>query len=326
MLANGIQIVFGTVTFLNPPVEEVVEWLNLLEELDIKVVDTAEIYGASEQVLGKAGAASRFTIDTKFPGGASPKISTKDAVIEACKESLKKLGTDAVDVYYIHAPDRRVPWKETLSGLNELYQQGAFKRLGLSNFLAHEVDEAVRVAKENNFVVPTVYQGNYSAVARRTEDEIIPVLRRHNMAFYAYSPIAGGFLSKTRAQLASDEEGRYGEGNPLNKVYNGLYNKPSFVAALDVWEQIAKDEGVSNAELAYRWIVYHSKLDGGFGDAVVLGARKHEQLRQTVEMIKKGPLSDAAVGRIDRIWEDIKGDAWLDNFQMLTAKSGAKQA
>jgi aflatoxin B1 aldehyde reductase len=96
MLANGIQIVFGTVTFLNPPVEEVVEWLNLLEELDIKVVDTAEIYGASEQVLGKAGAASRFTIDTKFPGGASPKISTKDAVIEGCKESLKKLGTDAV--------------------------------------------------------------------------------------------------------------------------------------------------------------------------------------------------------------------------------------
>jgi aflatoxin B1 aldehyde reductase len=229
-------------------------------------------------------------------------------------------------VYYIHAPDRRVPWKETLSGLNELYQQGAFKRLGLSNFLAHEVDEAVRVAKENNFVVPSVYQGNYSAVARRTEDEIIPVLRRHNMAFYAYSPIAGGFLSKTRAQLASDEEGRYGKGNPLNKVYNGLYNKPSFVAALDVWEQIAKDEGVSNAELAYRWIVYHSKLDGRFGDAVVLGARKHEQLRQTVEMIKKGPLSDAAVGRIDRIWEDIKGDAWLDNFQMLTAKSGAKQA
>ncbi|MCI2435640.1 aldo/keto reductase, partial [Listeria monocytogenes] len=67
----------------------------------------------------------------------------------------------------------------TLAGLDALYRQGAFKRLGLSNYLGHEVDEMVRVAKENGFVVPSVYQGNYSAVARRTEAEVLPVLRKH---------------------------------------------------------------------------------------------------------------------------------------------------
>lgn len=224
---------------------------------------------------------------------------------------------------YIHAPDRRVPLKETLSGANELYKQGAFKRLGISNFLADEIEEAVRIAKENDFVVPSVYQGSYSAVARRTEDEIMPVLRKHGFAFYAYSPIAGGFLSKPKAELLGDEESRFGKNNPLSTVYNDMYNRPSFLAALNVWDQIAKDEGVPHAELAYRWIVYHSKLRGEFGDALVLGARKHQQLRDTVAAIKKGPLSESAVKRIDGMWELVKDDAYLDNFEMRTSKNYA---
>jgi aflatoxin B1 aldehyde reductase len=180
-----------------------------------------------------------------------------------------------VDVFYLHAPDRRVSWKDTLSGLNELYQQGAFKRLGLSQFLGREVEEIIRVAKENNFVVPSVYQSNYSAVARRAEEEIFPVLRKHNISFYAYSPIAGGFLSKSKADLA-DPDGRFGERNPLSPVYNAMYNRASFISALDTLGQIAKYEGVSRAALAYRWIFYRSRLQGDHGDGVILGARKEE--------------------------------------------------
>ena len=336
MSANGIKIVFGGWIFHTGSVDETTEWLKILSEVGIKIIDTAQLYGASEEVLGKTGAASRFTIDTKALGGFGPELTTKDAVIKAGNDSLAKLKTDAVsdslpnttgthvefvqsdngiqvDVYYLHAPDRRIPWKNTLSGLNELYQQGAFKRLGLSNFLGHEIEEIVRVAKENNYVVPSVFQGNYSAVARRADDEIFPILRSHHIAFYAYSPIAGGFLSKSKAEL-TDKEGRFGENNPLGKVYNGMYNRPSFVDALDIWEEIAKDEGITKAELAYRWVVYHSKLQGDQGDAVIVGARKEQQLRETVKAIKNGPLSDGAVKRIDQIWESIKADAPLDNL------------
>jgi len=209
-----------------------------------------------------------------------------------------------------------VSFKDTLSGVNELYKQGAFKRLGLSNFSAEDVEEVVKVSKENNWVVPSVYQGNYSAVARRTETEIFPTLRKHNIAFYAYSPIAGGFLSKSKAEL-TDPEGRFGKAGALAQIYNGMYNRPSFVEALGVWEEIAKEEGITKAELAYRWIVYHSKLDAALGDAVIIGARNQEQFRETMAGIKKGPLSDKAAKKIDGIWESVKAEASLDNVEML---------
>lgn len=205
--------------------------------------------------------------------------------------------------------------KETLSGIDELYKQGAFRRFGISNFLAEEVEEIISIAKENGFVLPTVYQGNYNAVARRVDDEVFPVLRKHNIAFYAYSPIAGGFLSKSKADLI-DPEGRFGDkNNALNAIYDGMYNRPSFVAALDTWEQIAKDEGVSRAELAYRWVVYHSKLQADLGDAIIVGARTGQQLSETVAAIGKGPLSDAAAKKIDQVWESVKAEASLDNFE-----------
>lgn len=201
--------------------------------------------------------------------------------------------------------------------MDKLYHRGAFRRLGLSNFLGEEVEEIIRVAKENQFIVPTVYQGNYSAVARRADDEIFPVLRKHGIAFYAYSPIAGGFLSKSEETL-KDPEGRFGKGDKLSGLYNGMYNRPRFVAALGDWGKIAEDEGVSRAELAYRWVVYHSQLRGNLGDAVVIGASREEHLKQTMEALERGPLGDDAVKRIDGIWDSVKESASLDNFEMQT--------
>ncbi|KAK2593182.1 hypothetical protein QQS21_009111 [Conoideocrella luteorostrata] len=317
MSVNGLKVIFGGAAFILSSVEEVNAWLKVIEELGITTIDTAEGYGGSEEALGKAGAASKFIIDTKHTGGFGSQLSSKTNVIESGRTSLEKLKVSDLDVYYIHSPDRRVPWEDTLSGLNKLYQEGIFKRLGLSNFLAHEVEEIVRVATVNNFVIPSVYQGNYSAIARRTEDEILPVLRKHNISFYAYSPIAGGFLAKCKAELNSPE-GRFHKAHPLAKIYNGMYNRSSLVAALDVWEQIAKDQGVTRAELAYRWIVYHSQLRGELGDAIIIGARKEQQLRETAKAMRNGPLSDGIVKRIGEVWEIVKSEAFLDNFEMMS--------
>lgn len=167
-------------------------------------------------------------------------------------------------------------------------------------------------------MVPSVYQGNYNAVARRADDEIFPILRKHNIAFYANSPIAGGFLSKSRADL-NNPDGRFGERNILSRVYNIMYNRDSFISALDTWGQIAKDEGVFKAELAYRWVFYHSEIKDSHVDAVILGARQVQQLKETVEAIKKGPLSDGTVQQVDKIWQFVKADAFLDNFEFATA-------
>jgi aflatoxin B1 aldehyde reductase len=109
-----------------------------------------------------------------------------------------------VDIFYIHAPDTSVPLADWLPGVQEVYKSGVFSRFGLSNFQADNVQEVYDHCKENGYVLPTVYQGNYSAVARKQDTLLFPLLRKLGISFYAYSPIAGGFLTKTKQQI---EEG-----------------------------------------------------------------------------------------------------------------------
>ena len=92
------------------------------------------------------------------------------------------------------------------------------------------------------------------------------------------------------------------------------YSKPAYLEALSQWEQIAKDEGVSKADLAYRWVKYNSPLDAKHGDAIIIGASSAQQLKETLGSISKGPLSEKAVKAIDGVWETIKHEAPLDNY------------
>ncbi len=187
-----------------------------------------------------------------------------------------------------------------------------FKRFGLSNYSPEDVQKAYDIAKKNSYVLPTVYQGNYSPVARLQEDKLFPVLRKLGMAFYAYSPIAGGFLTKT-AQQIKDGAGRFGP-EALGGMYRDMYMKPSYLEALEKWEAIASEEGIPRAELAYRWVTYNSPLKKEQGDAIIVGASTVEQLEQTLKGIENGPLSKKAIEGIDKIWEEIKHEAPTDNF------------
>ena len=144
------------------------------------------------------------------------------------------------------------PLEPLLAGIDELYKAGKFKRFGLSNFTASEVEDVIRIAKEKNYVFPTVYQGNYSAVARLTENQLFPTLRKYNVAFYAYSPIAGGFLTKSPQELLEGGKGRWDPVNFLGQLYGTLYKKPAMLQALEEWGKIADELGIPKAELAYR--------------------------------------------------------------------------
>ncbi len=219
----------------------------------------------------------------------------------------------------MHAPSRSVPIEETLAAINELYKQGRFRRFGLSNYLPSEVEEVIRVAKEKGFVVPSVFQGNYSVVARKLEQEMFPILRKHNIAFYAYSPIAGGFLTKTRSFIEAANSGRWDPNAPAGKIYSTLYNKPSFLELLSEWEVISTESGIPKAELAYRWVAHNSALKQENGDAVVFGAMSPEQARQTIQAIKKGPLPETVAQKVDELWNLIKDEAGLDNFNLNNA-------
>ena len=176
----------------------------------------------------------------------------------------------------------------------------------------------VRVAKEKGFVLPTVYQGNYSPVARKPEDVLFPILRQNNIAFYAYSPLAGGFLAKTRAQI-EEQTHRFDPNTAVGRIYGTLYNKPSYLDALSKWELISDKSGISKAELAYRWVAHNSPLKLAHGDALIFSGSSLEQTRQTIKGIKRGPLPHEVAQQIDELWDLIKDEAGLDNFNLNSA-------
>ncbi|KIW88390.1 uncharacterized protein Z519_10959 [Cladophialophora bantiana CBS 173.52] len=316
MASEGIKVVFGTASFGNRDPWIAEDYLNkafsILLAHGCNILDTAQLYGESEKRLGEVKAGEKFVIDTKWMGGWQPGWATKENIINTAKQSIEKLGVKQVDIFYIHSPDAAAPLEETLAGVNEVYKTGVFKRFGLSNYSPADVQKVYDVCKANNYVLPTVYQGNYSPVARRQETELFPTLTKLNIAFYAYSPLAGGFLTKT-AQQIKDGAGRFSE-EALGGMYRQMYMKPSYLEALSKWEQIANEEGCSRAELAYRWVTYNSPLKKQNGDGIIVGASTVEQLEQTLSGIEKGPLSSKACEGIDKIWEEIKHEAPLDNF------------
>ncbi|KAJ7232188.1 NADP-dependent oxidoreductase domain-containing protein [Mycena haematopus] len=323
MARDSVKVVFGgapigpgfSLAFADEGAIEKV--YKLLEEGGCDTIDTARRYGSSEEWMGKTGAGKRFIIDSKTPGGFDPGTSTGQNIPLHAKETVERLGVKSVDVYYIHAPDPAIELEEQLAGINEAYKAGCFKRFGLSNFKAADVQRAYDFCKEKGYPLPAVYQGNYSAAARRAETELLPTLRKLDIAFYAYSPIAGGLLLKTPEQLRDGNvEGRFSKTHFMRGMYDGLYNKPSYYKALDMWAEAAKEAGCGKAELAYRWVAFDSAIDPKYGDAVIFGASSHSQISETLAFFKRGSVGEAARAKIDEIWKVIEHDAPLDNYNM----------
>jgi aflatoxin B1 aldehyde reductase len=218
----------------------------------------------------------------------------------------------------MHSPDTRLPFEETLSGIDFLYKEGTFKRFGLSNYTPEQVEEVVKICHEKGFVLPSVFQGCYNAVSRLAEDKLLPVLRKHNISFYAYSPIAGGFLAKTSQQFRDDSmQGRWHKDSMLGMVYHSMYDKADTLEALDKWHDIAAAEGISAVEMAYRWVVHNSALDGSLGDGIVIGASTIDQWKSSLAAIQKGPLSAVTEAKIDALWGPLKEDSIVDCFVIV---------
>lgn len=190
---------------------------------------------------------------------------------------------------------------------------------GFSNFSATEVEDAYNYTKSKGYVLPTIFSGNMSLFVRRPETELLPTLRRLGISYAAYSPIAGGFLLLTPEKFKERLTAEYSRWNTaywVGRTYNAVFHKPEYLRALEEWDRIATDSGISKIELAYRWILFHSVLDGAKGDAVVFGASKFHQFEQTFKLLKEvKPLDEALVKRIDALWDIVKDVSPLDNYR-----------
>ncbi|EXJ76373.1 uncharacterized protein A1O5_00881 [Cladophialophora psammophila CBS 110553] len=309
------QVIFGSGFFGNaePFISDagLEATYDLISKYGISRLDSAQLYGESERRLGETKSGDRFSIDTKWLMGWGPGTGTKDGIVVGAKESVRKIGC-VVDVFYLHCPDASIAVEDTLAGVNEAYKLGLFKRFGLSNYPTEEVVKIFDHCKAQGYVLPTVFQGNYAPVARKLETLLLPTLRKLGISFYAYSPLAGGFLTKTKWQI-TEGAGRFNT-NHMGGMYHQIYLKESYLNALADWEDIAREQGCSRGELAYRWVAYHGALEAECGDGIIIGASKFEQIEPTLQGLQKGRLKDTVAKRIDQLWGTVKHEAPMDAF------------
>ena len=186
--------------------EQAEPFYEILKSHNVTTVDTSRAYpmgapGTCETLLGQLNTSQRFKVDTKVLSDPGHHQSAR--ATESVKSSLEALGTNKVGILYLHYPDRTVPLIEPLRVLNEAYKEGKFERFGLSNYSAAEVVEILKICEKEGFVKPSVYQGQYNALCRRGEEQLFPTLRANNIAFYAYSPSAGGAFNASSTRMAN---------------------------------------------------------------------------------------------------------------------------
>lgn len=148
-------------------------------------IDTARNYVGAEVRLGDADAAFRFTMHTKILGMQDGDL--EPAKVHASLEaSLADLKASHVETVFLHVPDRQTPFEETAKAMDEARKQGKFSRFGLSNYTAAEVQRFIDICEQHGYTKPSVYEGHYNALVRGGEKELFPLLRKHNMSFFAY--------------------------------------------------------------------------------------------------------------------------------------------
>lgn len=286
--------------------------LDLYQSRGYYEVDTARSYGAGTQE-GFTRAANwkdrGLTLATKsYP--QEPGTHKPDELTKQIDTSLKELGTDTVDIFYLHAADRSVPFKDTLATVDKLHKAGKFVRFAISNYTAYEVAEIVMTCHYNGWVRPTLYQGMYNAVTRSVEPELLPALKRYGLDFYAYNPLAGGLFSgKYTSHDDTPGEGRFSDAAGAQGArYRERYFHPAIFAALGVIEPVAKKHDITLVQTALRWLVHHSalKVKNGGPDGVILGVSSYDQLVQNLDAMEQGPLPDDLVKALDEAWKVAK--------------------
>jgi len=266
----------------------------------INFFDTADVYsyGQSEEILGRAiqGKRDKIVLATKVRGRMSPEINdvglSRRHIIESCERSLKRLGTDYIDLYIVHSFDFMTPLEETLSALNDLVRQGKVRYIGCSNFFAWQIMKALSISEKNHFEKFVSLQAYYSLVARDVELEIVPLLEDQGLGLTTWSPLAGGFLT-----------GKYPRGGKGPADARRSKEQQNFIqfdedkayAILDEVKRIADARGVTPAQVSLNYLLRKKAVS-----SVLIGATKPEQLEDNLKTVN-WKLSDEEMKALDAV-------------------------
>jgi aryl-alcohol dehydrogenase-like predicted oxidoreductase len=255
-------------------------------EAGINFFDTADSYGnkgGSEILLGKVlgGRRKDMILATKF-GSAMQEGARRDAsrryIMQAVEASLARLGTDWIDVYYLHWPDPLTPMEETLRALDDLVRSGKVRYIGACNLAAWQAVDAGWIARELGTHSFICVQNEYSLVERAPEAELLPALRAHGLSLVPYFPLASGLLTgKYKRDKDAPEDSRFAQWKQQGDRYQSDANWDR-VERLEAW---CKDHGHSLLELAFAWLLARPEVA-----SVIAGATKPEQIRGNARAVE----------------------------------------
>ncbi|MFF7968513.1 aldo/keto reductase [Streptomyces sp. NPDC007903] len=290
-------MMFGAVG--NPDHDDSVRMIHKALDAGINFIDTADIYsyGESEEIVGKAlkGRRDSVVLATKArlpmdSGAPDPNMqgASRRWLTRALDDSLRRLGTDHVDLFQIHRPDPDTDIEETLSALTDLVRAGKVRAIGTSGYPASDIVEAQWVAEHHRLQRFRTEQPTYSLLNRGIEREVLPVCERYGMGTLIYSPLAGGMLT-----------GRYRKDRPADthrSTYGFRYLRDE--RRLDTVERlipVAEEAGVSLTHLALAFVISHPGVT-----SAIIGPRTMEQLDDLLAG-DKVTLTDEILDRVDAV-------------------------
>ena len=286
----------------NPDHDDCVAMVHQAFDAGINFIDTADVYsqGESEEIVGKAIAGRRdeVVLATKVHGKMGPdrndQGNSRRWIVRAVENSLRRLGTDHIDLYQIHRPDPTVDIDETLGALSDLVRDGKVRYIGSSTFPAHLAVEAQWAAERGGHARFVCEQPPYSILVRGIEADLLPVARQYGMGVIPWSPLAGGYLS-----------GRYRAGVDPGPSHRDRMRRrrengptPTEAAKQDAAEQlavVADDAGISVVELALAFVLEHPAIT-----SAIIGPRTMDQLVTQLDA-PDVTLSSEVLDRIDAI-------------------------
>jgi aryl-alcohol dehydrogenase-like predicted oxidoreductase len=300
------KLCLGTMMFGawgNPDHGESVRIIHAALDAGINFLDTADVYarGESEEIVGKALAGGRrddIVLATKFHGAMGDDPNEQGAsrrwIIREVEESLRRLGTDWIDLYQVHRPRTDTDIEETLGALSDLVHQGKVRYIGSSTFPASQIVEAQWVARDRHLERFVTEQPAYSILARAVEHDILPTCHRHGMGVISYSPLTGGWLSGRWRKDAGPQSSTRAERLPERFDLSTPANQRK-LDAVEQLAQLADETGITLIQLAIAFVLNHPAIT-----APIIGPRTMEQLESQL-VAADVALDESVLDRIDEI-------------------------
>lgn len=304
------RLCLGTMTFGSQVSEsDCVRMLSAALDAGVNFVDTANVYndGLSEEIVGRSlqGRRNDVILASKGFGAMGDPVEyqglSRQSLTRALEESLRRLGTDYLDLYYLHQPDYDTPIEETLETLEGFRKAGKIRYAGVSNFASWQIAEAFSHCEKQGWQVPAVSQPMYNLLARGIEQEYTKFAKKYGVSLVVYNPLAGGLLTGKQSLQSGPAAGTRFDGN---QRYLDRYWHAAYFQAVESLKALSAQCGRPLLEIAFRWL-----LDQDQVDSVILGASKIEHLQANIAAAQTAPLSDDIRAECDRIWDELRGPA-----------------